>query len=223
MSINAAFRLPFLEAIAFFRGKTNIPTERWDDLWQEQHAKGFMVAGAIEEDLLTDMRSLVDRAIDEGITLEEFRKGFAETVTKHGWSYNGSFGWRSKIIYQTNVRTAYMAGRWKQLTDPELLELKPYLQYRHGDSRVPRQQHLAWDGLILPADDPWWQTHYPPNGWGCKCKVFAAGPRELERAGKSDPDTAPASPLDPKTGAPVGIGKGWAYNVGQAAWDETGA
>lgn len=222
MGIDAAFRLPFLEAIAFFRGKVNIPTEHWDDLWQGQHAKGFMVAGAIKEDLLTDLRNLVDRAISEGITLEEFRKGFAEAVVKHGWSYNGGFGWRSKIIYRTNVRTAYMAGRWKQLTDPGLLKLKPYLKYRHGDSRVPRPQHLAWDGLILAAEDPWWQTHYPPNGWGCKCKVFAAGPRELERVGKTAPDAAPASPIDPRTGAPVGIDKGWAYNVGQA-WEETGA
>ncbi|MCF6267624.1 MAG: hypothetical protein L3J57_13925, partial [Desulfuromusa sp.] len=93
----------------------------------------------------------------------------------------------------------------------------PYLEYRHGDSLQPRPLHLAWDGLVLPADDPWWQTHYPPNGWGCKCKVFSASQRDLERAGKSVPDTAPTIEIDPKTEAPLGIDKGWAYNVGQAA------
>ncbi len=47
MSINAAFRLPFLEAIAFFRGKTNIPTEHWDDLWALESIKQ---ARALEAD-----------------------------------------------------------------------------------------------------------------------------------------------------------------------------
>jgi len=32
--------LPFEEQIAFFRQKLNIPTARWDDLWQEAHDTG---------------------------------------------------------------------------------------------------------------------------------------------------------------------------------------
>jgi len=31
---------------------------------------------------------------------------------------------------------------------------------------------------------------------------------------------APPSPIDPKTGTPVGIDKGWDYNAGEAAWGE---
>ncbi|WP_321367605.1 PBECR2 nuclease fold domain-containing protein [uncultured Desulfuromusa sp.] len=172
----------------------------------------------MRDDLLTDFRSAVDKAISEGTTLETFRKDFDIIVAKHGWSYNGGRNWRSNVIYSTNIRTAYMAGRWKQLTDPELLKLRPYLEYRHGDSLHPRLPHLAWDGTILPADDPWWQTHYTPNGWGCKCKVFSVSERDLERMGKTGPDKAPAIEIDSKTGAPVGIDKGWDYNVGQAAW-----
>ena len=208
---------PFAEAVAFFRAKLNLTTARWDEIWQGEHAGAFTVAGAMRDAMLDDFRKAVDKAISQGTTLEDFRKDFDTIVARYGWSYNGSRNWRSEVIYKTNIRTAYMAGRWQQLTSPELRQLKPYLEYRHGDSRNPRLQHVAWDGLILAADDPWWQTHYPPNGWGCKCKVFAAGPRDLERAGKTGPDTAPEIKIDPATGAPVGIDKGWAYNVGQAA------
>ncbi len=31
---------------------------------------------------------------------------------------------------------------------------------------------------------------------------------------------APYSPIDPATGEPIGIDKGWGYNVGKAAWGE---
>jgi uncharacterized protein with gpF-like domain len=45
--------------------------------------------------------------------------------------------------------------------------------------------------LILRADDPWWKTHYPPNGWGCQCTVHAVSLQELrDKYGKDGPDTA---------------------------------
>ena len=55
--------LPFSEAIDFFRDKVNVPTERWNDLWQEQHDIGFMVAGASKAELVQDLRDWVDKAI----------------------------------------------------------------------------------------------------------------------------------------------------------------
>jgi len=217
----AIFKLPFVEQASFFRKKLNIPTMRWDDLWKEQHARGFMVAGAYKADLLDDFRTAVDKAITKGTTLEEFRKDFDRIITRHGWSYNGTRNWRSELIYATNIRTSYAAGRWAQLTDPEQLEVMPYLTYKHGDSRVPRLHHLAWDGTTLPADDPWWDTHYVPNGWGCKCRVYGSTRKEYAAAKKTGKGEAPPSPIDPKTGEPVGIDKGWGYNVGKAALEQT--
>lgn len=215
------FKLPFAEQEKFFKEKLNIPTLVWDDLWKAQHAKGFMVAGAYKADLLSDFREAVDKAIEQGTTLETFRKDFDNIVKKHGWSYNGGRNWRSEVIYSTNIRSSYAAGRWAQLTDPEQLQVMPYLTYRHGDSRVPRPMHLAWDGITLPADDPWWNTHYVPNGWGCKCRVIGATRSEYAKAKVTGKGGAPPSPIDPKTGEPVGIDKGWGFNVGKAAKEET--
>lgn len=215
---------PFNEAIEFFQGKLNIPTQRWNDLWQGMHARGFMVAGAAKADLLTDLRGAVDKAISKGATLDEFRLSFDDIVARHGWTYNGGRDWRTRIIYETNMNTAHMAGRYRQMTDPDVTRARPYWQYRHMDSANPRLQHVAWDGLVLPADDPWWSTHYPPNGWGCKCRVFTMSKRDLARMGKAQPDTAPRGETyewkDKHTGevfeVPEGIDPGWAYNVGEA-------
>ncbi len=165
MTVGADLRLPFQEQIDFFRGKVNIPTEKWTDLWHEQHARGFMVAGAARDDMLADFRGAVDKAISKGTTLEEFRDDFDKIVKKYGWSYHGSRNWRSEIIYDTNIRTSYAAGRYRQLMDPDVLEHFPYWEYGHTTSEHPRPQHLVWVGTVLPANDGWWQTHYPPNGW----------------------------------------------------------
>ncbi|WP_085299262.1 phage minor head protein [Cognaticolwellia mytili] len=169
--------LPFQESIDFFKNKLNIPTERWNDVWRDGHNSGFMVAGALKDDLLNDFRQAVDRAIAEGKSISWFQKEFKNITAKHGWSHTGDANWRSNIIYNTNMRQAYNAGRFEQLQN------FPFWEYQHGDSRQPRALHLSWHTLVLPKDDPWWQTHFPSNGWGCKCRVRGRSARYLKRKG----------------------------------------
>lgn len=221
--------LPFKEAIAFFRNKVNLPSGRWTDVWKASHDSAFMVAGAAKADLLNDLRGAVDEAISQGTTLETFRARFDETVEKTGWEYRGGRGWRTRVIYETNLRTAYAAGRHAQLTDPDLLRVRPFWRYLHGGSRDPRPEHLAWDGMVLRADDPWWNEHYPPNGWGCSCKVVAVSQADLKRLGKDQPDQAPAisrRPWQDTSGArqedvPVGVDPGWNYAPGRSVAERT--
>jgi uncharacterized protein with gpF-like domain len=220
--------LPFDEAITLLRQKLNLPTATWDEIWEAEHMRAFSVAGAMRDDIVADFRDAVSKAIEDGVTIKDFRNDFDNIVAKYGWEYVGGRNWRSRLIYETNIKTMYSAGRWRQMTDPEVVKLRPYMVYRHGDSDNPRPEHLSWDGLVLPADDPWWNTHYPPNGWGCSCFAQTAGPRDLEKMGKDGPDTAPKIEYydwtNPRTGetrrVPVGIDAGWAYNVGQAADSE---
>lgn len=216
--------LPFAEAISFFRKKLRVPSLHWYDLWKDMHNKGFMVAGALKDDLLADFQTSLTEAMTEGKTLAEFRKDFDKIVKKHGWNYKGSRHWRTKIIFETNVNTSYAAGRYHQMKDPEVLKARPYWKYVHSDSINPRKLHMSWNGKILQADDPWWDAHYVPNGWGCKCKIFAVSKRELERAGKTKPDKAPDDGTykwkDEKGKThtiPKGIDPGWDYNPGKKA------
>ncbi|MXW30301.1 MAG: DUF935 family protein, partial [Chloroflexi bacterium] len=218
-------RLPFDEQIEFLRGKLSIPTRAWTDLWQSQHDVAFTVAGAARDELLSDLRGAVDAAVADGETLASFRKRFDGIVAKHGWSYNGGRDWRTRVIYGTNLRTSYAAGRWQQLQ--AVRRSRPYWRYRHSPASVtPRHQHVEWDGLVLRADDPWWRTHYPPNGWGCNCYVEALSEREVRRLGKDGPDEAPAlderevtvgsGPGARTVDVPAGIDPGFAYAPGRS-------
>ena len=79
---------------------------------------------------------------------------------------------------------------------------------------------------MLHADDPWWRTNYPPNGWRCGCYVDALSRRDLERLGKSGPDKAPAlkrhtvtvgtrGPSPRTVSVPEGVDPGFAYVPGR--------
>ncbi len=107
--------LPFEQQISFFRNKLNVPTESWTELWRHGHNSGFSVAGAMKDDLLNDFRRSVDAAIADGKSLTWFKKEFNNIVAKHGWEHTGKVSWRAKVIFDTNMRQSYNAGRYEQL------------------------------------------------------------------------------------------------------------
>lgn len=215
---------PFKEQIEFFRGKVNLPTRTWLDLWQGEHARGFVIAGAMKDELVSDFRSAIDKAISQGTTLAEFRKDFDKIVAAHGWEYKGGRGWRTRVIYDTNLRASYNAGRYAQMQ--RVKQSRPYWEYVHSDGvEHPREDHLAWDGTVLPADHSWFLTHFTPNGWGCKCRIVTRSRRDLVRMGKSVSDPPPMQWEERKVGdktvrVPKGIDPGWAYNPGRVAWGQ---
>ena len=227
MATNPA-ALPFSEAIDFYKAKIKLPSSGWTDIWQEQHSHAFVVAGANHDALVEDFYNAVANAKEAG-GYDVFKKSFGDIVAKHGWAHNGSPGWRSKIIYDTNVTQAFNAGREKQMQ--AVKHLRPYATYRHTSIEHPRLEHKAWNGLVLPLDDPWWDTHTPQNGWGCKCRKYSLSrveaKREWEKSGKSGPDEAPPieweerivgkNGSNPRTVlVPKGIDPGFAYNPGKA-------
>ncbi|MGB0732124.1 MAG: PBECR2 nuclease fold domain-containing protein [Pontibacterium sp.] len=214
---------PFTEAINYFNQKRPLPTTGWEDVYGLQHDHAFMVAGANKMAIVEGLASAVQAAIEKGESLQSFRTRFDDIVHAHGWDYKGSRGWRSRLIYETNIRQAYNAGREAQFADPSFSQRFPYVEYRHSGAENFRPQHKAWDGLILRSNDPWWNTNSPSNGYGCKCKKFARSQRWMDRNGKTAPDIAPdnnfVEHIDKRTGEikkiPEGIDPGFEHRPGQ--------
>ncbi|PPD36902.1 MAG: hypothetical protein CTY18_03115 [Methylomonas sp.] len=234
MAFNAradgSFNRPFKEQVSFFRQKINLPTEHYDDILRQAHDRSFVVAGATKADLLADLRQAVDKAINQGTSIQEFRKDFYRIVADRGWSdWTGSDtqagrDWRTRIIYNTNLSASYAAGRYQQLTDPDLLSVRPFWQYIHNDSvSHPRELHRQWSNLpvILRYDDPWWRAHFPPNGWGCDCRIKAV--RESRFDGQQAPDNGTRIVRDRRGQdhvVPNGIDYGWDYAPGASLQDQ---
>jgi hypothetical protein len=216
------FNKPFAEQVDFFWPKLNLPTEHYDDILKAAHDRAFVVAGAMKADLLTDLRDAVDKSIADGKSIQWFRKEFAGIVQKHGWEgWTGSDtkagrDWRTRVIYSTNLSASYSAGRYAQLTHPDLLKSRPYWKYVHNDTVAhPRPLHVSWSGMVLRHDDPFWQSHFPPNGWGCRCRITAVPASEYQ--GHPAPDDGEYTVKDRfgnEHTLPKGIDYGWDYAPG---------
>ena len=174
-------KLPFKEALGYFRQKENLEVRSYKGINGSIHDRAFMVANLAREEVLIDLRAAVDKAIAEGKTLSDFQKDFDKICDKWEWEPNGNKGWRARVIYETNMRTAYAAGRYQQLTD--MKDTHPYWQYKLGDSKNHRQEHWDVRDKVLTADDEWWDKNYPPNDWGCRCYVTALTQGQLDRSG----------------------------------------
>ncbi|UJX43044.1 minor capsid protein [Desulfovibrio sp. JY] len=233
--------LPPEEAIAYFKAKGFNQVESWDwrDMWQAEHATAFTVAKTAGFDVLKDIQAATDAAISQGLTLKQFSAQLTPILQAKGWwgkmekadpltgevkDVQLGSPRRLKIIYDTNMRMSQAAGEWARIQRAK--KYAPYLLYSAILDGVTRPQHRAWNGTVLPVDHPWWKTHYPPNGWHCRCSTIQLSAHDLEAFGykvSPDPEDDLTLYTNDRTGEtqmiPRGIDPGFAYNPGEAALD----
>lgn len=231
----ARFDLPPEKALAYFRGKGYAVSFDWRDVWRQEHDAAFTVAKMANVDLLRDVRDAVDKALAEGQTFETFRDEIEGRLVQAGWWGKGEMRdpatgelqtvqmgspRRLRTIFQTNLQVAYSAGHWQQIQESK--QDAPYLMYDAVDDSQTREEHREWDGTILPADDPWFSTHFPPNDWGCRCGVIQLSGAQITAMGLEVSTKAPPVEMrdytNPRTGevsrVPKGVGPGWDYAPG---------
>lgn len=202
-----AFFLAPARAIAFLRGKKLRISGSWTQVWREQHARAFTVANLAKLDLLQDIRNMLDAAIAgevapdstgepvrRGITFQQFKKDLVPRLKARGWwgyeeTVNPDTGEviekqlgsvrRLRTIFQTNVQSAYQAGRYRG--QMESVNDLPYWQYDAVMDGSTTAGCQALGGKVFRADDPVWDTIYPPNHFNCRSRVRALTERQVAR------------------------------------------
>ena len=227
--------LPPTDAVAVWEQRGALrPSVNWSEIMHGEHAAAFTVAKVAKLDLLASIRASLDEVIRSGGTFEGWKANILPELIKHGWwgvvqdealtgtadpiTVNDA---RLRTIFNTNVRMSIAAGRWRKYQREKAIF--PYLRYVSDHFRQhPRLNHRSWHGLILHIDDPAWQWLYPPNGWGCRCKVEQVSEARLQRNGWS----VGVAPTPKQIGfvtatgetimVPEGVAPGFAYNPGTA-------
>ncbi len=213
------------DAIAYLRSKGYKLSFDYTELQKEAHHKAFTVAKVTRLDLLHDIFNSLDKAMTEGKTFKQWQKDIKPTLSAKGWwgekdIVNPKTGeiktikvdsHRLRNIYKTNMRVAYSQARYKEQMK---LPLSKYFIYKSALLENTRVEHEALHNTVLPRDDVFWSTNYPPNGWGCVCKVRAISEKELDRLNKKRLEVEPdAKKIKISTKTPKGIAsKDWNYN-----------
>ena len=222
------------EAIAHFRAKGFHIGFDWQDTNALEHARSFTVSKVMQLEILADVREAVAAALTEGRTFAWFRDNLEPTLRNKGWwgretltdpltgetrTVQLGSPWRLRTIFDTNLRMSYAHGRWQRI---ERVKARlPYLRYVAVLDGRTRPEHAAWHGAVLPVDHPWWKTHYPPNGYRCRCLVQQLSGASLERYGyelSPEPTLATRPWVNRRTGeimeVPLGIDPGFDHNAG---------
>lgn len=173
----------FEEAIAYFAGKgIALSPTGWKEVWAAANAGAFTVAKVAEEDILREIKAVLEDAQQNGLTAKQFMKNLTGRLEQKGWlAAAGLTAARLDNIYRTNLASAFNVGRWKQIQ--EVRETRPYLQYLGVlDSRT-RPEHGDQFGKVYHMDDPYWDQWYPPNGFRCRCYVRTLAGDDLREKG----------------------------------------
>lgn len=211
----------FEEAITFPRRRLAMPPGRWLEILRTADAAARDRSAGMRDALVRDITAALLQAVGDGSGLPSFVEAWEALTDRHGWTDDGR---PAALAFRVLSAQAYAAGRWQQIQ--RLKAVRPFLRYVHVDplllQRWSRHEHADWHGTILPVDDPWWLTHYPPNGWNCRCYVQSLSQRDLARYGWNVSDEAPASTTVIKwvggrpVETPAGIDPGFAVNWGVA-------
>ena len=172
----------FLEALEYAHSKNIVlPAEFYSmDLKTRQMATTVSFLSSLEQ--IETVIKAVNKSIASGGTFKDFQDLIAESeiiLPKH---YLDN-------VFRTNIQNAYGHGRWQQQQRNKAK--RPYLMYSAiNDSRV-RPAHLALNRIVLPIDDPFWLTHYPPLSFRCRCTVIALTEKQALKYGITPDDKLP--------------------------------
>nr|WP_245224251.1 phage minor head protein [Rhizobium halophytocola] len=201
----------------------------------------FTVAKSAGFDILNDIYSALERALNDGQTIEQFSRQLKPALQAKGWwgrqrvtdpltgeetfSQLGSTR-RLQTIFDVNMRVSYAAGHWANFERNRTT--RPYLRYVTMRDDHVRPAHARRHNLVLPVDHPYWNEWAPPCGFGCRCTLQSLSERDIRRLQAEGeqlffdppPDTY-RSFTNRRTGeivrVPDGIDPGWAYNPGKAS------
>jgi SPP1 gp7 family putative phage head morphogenesis protein len=227
-------------ALAWLKERKQITqTWSWADLRAEEHALQFTVSRLASVDLLAELRQMIIDSVEGDLSRTDFIKDARSALARKGWwglnevedpvtgetvttRFNPT---RLKLIYDTNVRQAAVAGQWDRAQDTK--RLFPYLRYVTLADEKVRESHRAWHNLVLPVDHPFWNAHMPQNAYRCRCYVRQVSQREYDRGttptGQRMDKTAPPEKLreweNPRTGevlqVPEGVHPAFVGNPGR--------
>jgi SPP1 gp7 family putative phage head morphogenesis protein len=192
--------VPHEEAVAWIRSKPAVSGRVLENLLPELRARAISIAGVEVASVVQGVRDRIAE-LPAGGDWEKIKKQIAEDISpflvdpaaapEQRDAQIQAATRRAELLLRMHGFQAYQASSW-QVMDRQR-DAFPYWQYlSQGDHRV-RDAHAALDGKVLPADHEFWDTHFPPWDFGCRCQVVPVSAAEVEGMRQADAGLPPES------------------------------
>lgn len=141
--------------------KTITHKDASDILISELKQSGYVFSGFKSTAMLQDAANML---VDDDGNIKPFER-FSKDVRTLDESYNKQYLYSE---YKFATASSQMADKWVRY---ERDGDKYFLQYRTANDKRVRDTHKKLHNVTLPITSRFWDTYYPPNGWGCRCNV----------------------------------------------------
>lgn len=174
------FFKPHEEAARLVAKKTPMQQRVFRKLLPELRARAFTVAGVESLDQLGRVQEAIadyargQTAEGEGVTWDDAKQ---RIVAELPFLDDAAASNRATVLLRTHGFQAYQASNYQAAMADEDTT---HLQYLATEDSHVRDEHLALHRLIVPKEDPFWQDHFPPWDWGCRCRVVPLSRRDVE-------------------------------------------
>lgn len=186
----------------------------WREIGAEEYARSFVVAQSAGYDIVRDIYDALLATLQEpGGDERSFSERLIPILRAKGWMPgldDRQLASRLQLIYETNLRTSQAVGRWARIQRTKAA--LPYLlAFTAKDERVrhpPKSKlsdHRAFEGILLPADHPFWDDYFPPLGFRCRCQVVQRSRSQVARLPFGITSEAELAERRSRLGAPWGF------------------
>lgn len=202
----------FEEANDWFLRRTVVSDADRKSIPVDKRQRAFWLAGVQSLEMVQAVRDSLDKAIAGDVKFYDWQKEW-------GPRFAALFGqpkpfWL-ETVWRNAVQSSFNAGRYAQLTDPLIMKLRPYWRFDAIDDQRTTPICNFLDNSVIAADDPWWDTHFPPLHHRCRSLVVSLRLKEALARGITGP------PESDKDEHQVTGGWGNAPKSGHDAWKPT--
>lgn len=189
--------VPHAEAVDFIKSKPVLAQRVFAKLLPELKARAFTISGIECFDTIANVRQMLSE-LPAGGDWDKQKEQIVAEISPHLVTSDDpeerakqEYGAerRAELLLRTHGFQAYNAAAYREMDEQR--DLFPFWQYQSlGDGRV-RESHAALDGIVLPAGSSFWQTHFPPWEWGCRCQVIPLSEEDVADLEKADKKLPP--------------------------------
>jgi SPP1 gp7 family putative phage head morphogenesis protein len=184
MDVTFSIQAPHAEAAALIKGKPVVTRRVFDGLLPELRGRAYTITGVEAANVLQRTRDTI-AGLAEGSTWDAAKKDLIAELDPY---LGDGAEQRAEILLRTHAFQAFSAADHRTIMDDEDTT---HCQYLSMEDDHVRESHAALNGIILPKDDPFWDTHTGPWDWGCRCKKRGLNVDQVAEEQQTDLAEAP--------------------------------